>query len=151
MSIKMILLAFGGSIFPVILFNIDRKKIVYAGVGGVIGWITYSLLLTRTGGPVISSFFGALAVNAYSEIMARIKKTPASMFYVPGIFPLVPGITAYSTINYLVEKNFSAAQNSGMLMLGIAGAIGFGIMLSSAVIGTISKVRPMGKHIKIHL
>ncbi|MDP4091675.1 MAG: threonine/serine exporter family protein [Bacillota bacterium] len=139
MSLKMILLAFGGSVFPVILFNIDRKKIIYAGIGGVLGWITYSVVYYRTGSQVIGSFFGALAVNLYSELMARIIKTPASMFYVPGIFPLVPGITAYSTINFLVEKDFVAAQNSAMLMLGIAGAIGFGIMLSSAFVGFVSK------------
>lgn len=151
MSIKMILLAFGGSIFPVILFNIDRRKIIYAGIGGVLGWICYSMVLERSGSQVIASFFGALAVNAYSELMARIIKTPASMFYVPGIFPLVPGITAYSTINYLVEKNFNAAQNSGMLMLGIAGAIGFGIMLSTAVAGFISKVCRNVKVYKLNL
>jgi uncharacterized membrane protein YjjB (DUF3815 family) len=136
----MITLAFVGSIFPVILFNIDRRKIIFAGIGGALGWIVYSLVLSKTTSEVIASFFGALAVNAYSELMARIKKTPASMFYVPGIFPLVPGITAYSTVTYLVQKDFSSAQSTGILMLGIAGAIGFGIMLSSAFFGFISKI-----------
>lgn len=140
MSIKMVALAFVGSVFPVILFNIDRKKIIYAGIGGALGWIIYSIVLTKTNSEVISSFFGALVVNAYSELMARIIKTPASMFYVPGIFPLVPGITAYSTITYLVQSNFTAAQSSGILMLGIAGAIAFGIMLSSTFFGFISKI-----------
>jgi uncharacterized membrane protein YjjB (DUF3815 family) len=136
----MITLAFVGSIFPVILFNIDRRKIIFAGIGGALGWIVYSLVLSKTTSEVIASFFGALAVNAYSELMARIKKTPASMFYVPGIFPLVLGITAYSTVTYLVQKDFSSAQSTGILMLGIAGAIGFGIMLSSAFFGFISKI-----------
>ncbi|GKU24527.1 threonine/serine exporter family protein [Clostridium folliculivorans] len=140
MSIKMITLAFVGSIFPVILFNIDRKKIIFAGIGGALGWIVYSIVLNKTSSEVLGSFFGALVVNAYSELMARIIKTPASMFYVPGIFPLVPGITAYSTITYLVQSNFTAAQNSGVLMLGIAGAIAFGIMLSSTFFGFISKI-----------
>lgn len=140
MSVKMVALAFVGSVFPVILFNIDRKKIIYAGIGGALGWIIYSIILTKTSSEVIGSFFGALVVNAYSELMARIIKTPASMFYVPGIFPLVPGITAYSTITYLVQSNFTAAQSSGILMLGIAGAIAFGIMLSSTFFGFISKI-----------
>ncbi|WP_242863395.1 threonine/serine exporter family protein [Clostridium botulinum] len=35
-----------------------------------------------TGSSIIGSFWGAFVVNAYSEIMARIIKTPASMFYV---------------------------------------------------------------------
>lgn len=137
---KMILLAFCGSIFPVVLFNIDRKKIFFAGIGGALGWIVYSIFLDKTGSCVMGSFFGALMVTTYSELMARIIKTPASMFYVPGIFPLVPGITAYSTINLLAQKNFNAAENQGMLTLSIAAAIGLGITLSSTVASYVSKL-----------
>ncbi len=36
--IKQIILAFLGSIFPVILFNIDRKKIIWTGFCGSLGW-----------------------------------------------------------------------------------------------------------------
>ena len=89
----------------------------------------------------MASFFGALAVNTYSEFMARIIKTPASMFCIPGIFPLVPGITAYSAVTYFVDKNFNMAQNKGLLTLGIAGAIGFGILISSSVIEYIFKMK----------
>lgn len=141
MLIKMTLLAFLGSVFPVILFNIDRKKIGWAGLGGAIGWIAYSIVFAEMGSSIIGSFFGAFVVNLYSELMARKLKTPASMFYIPGIFPLVPGITAYSTITYLVEANFGAALNKGVLTLAIGGAIAFGMMLSSTIVKFISKVR----------
>ncbi|MEG0014266.1 MAG: threonine/serine exporter family protein [Cellulosilyticaceae bacterium] len=141
MLIKMTLLAFLGSVFPVILFNIDRKKIGWAGLGGAIGWIAYSIVFAEVGSSIIGSFFGAFVVNIYSELMARKLKTPASMFYIPGIFPLVPGITAYSTITYLVEANFGAALNKGVLTIAIGGAIAFGMMLSSTIVKFISKVR----------
>lgn len=140
MLIKMTVLAFLGSVFPVVLFNIDRKKIVWAGIGGALGWIAYSIFLDRTGSPVVGSFFGAFVVNIYSELMARRIKTPASMFYVPGIFPLVPGITAYSTISCIVENNFTEALNKGMLTIAIGGAIAFGIMLSTNIIKFITKL-----------
>lgn len=140
MLIKMTILAFLGSAFPVVLFNIDRKKIIWAGIGGALGWIAYSIFLDRTGSPIVGSFFGAFVVNLYSEIMARKIKTPASMFYVPGIFPLVPGITAYSTISQIVENNFAEAINTGILTLAIGGAIAFGIMLSSNCIKFVIKV-----------
>jgi uncharacterized membrane protein YjjB (DUF3815 family) len=134
MLIKMTVLSFLGSVFPVILFNIDRKKIIWCGLAGAIGWIVYSLTLPLTGGQVIASFFGAFAVNLYSELMARIIKTPASMFYVPGIFPLVPGITAYSTVAALVQSNFTVGLSKGILTLAIGGAIGLGIMLSYTIV-----------------
>ncbi|WP_079423342.1 threonine/serine exporter family protein [Clostridium oryzae] len=137
----MVLLAFFGSAFPVVLFNIDRKKIIFTGIAGALGWIAYSIVFDKTGSAIMASFFGALALNIYSECMARILKTPASMFCIPGIFPLVPGITAYSAITYFVDKNFNMAQSKGLLTLGIAGAIGFGILISSSVIEYIFKLR----------
>lgn len=136
----MTILSFLGSVFPVILFNIDRKKIIWCGLAGALGWIVYSLNLPVTGSEVIGSFFGAFAVNLYSEFMARIIKTPASMFYVPGIFPLVPGITAYSTIIAIVQSNFTVALNKGILTLAIGGAIAFGIMLSSTIVRLFSNI-----------
>lgn len=140
MLIKMTLLSFLGSVFPVILFNIDRKKIIWCGLAGALGWVVYSLNFTLSSSEVIGSFWGAFAVNIYSEFMARIIKTPASMFYVPGIFPLVPGITAYSTIIAIVQVNFPVALNKGILTLAIGGAIAFGIMLSSTIIRLISNI-----------
>ncbi|OOM73731.1 hypothetical protein CLPUN_43650 [Clostridium puniceum] len=140
MIIKMTILSFLGSVFPVILFNIDRKKIIWCGLAGAIGWIVYSLSLSLTNSEIISSFLGAFAVNIYSEFMARIIKTPASMFYVPGIFPLVPGITAYSTVISVVQTDFTIALNKGILTLAIGGAIAFGIMLSSTIVRLISNI-----------
>ena len=138
--IKQILLAFWGSVFPVILFNIDRKKIIWAGFCGAIGWTTYLAVFNYNHSPIGASFAGSFAVGIYSEFMARKLKTPAIEFSIPGIFPLVPGITAYHTINYIVQKNYSEAASKGMQTLAMGGAIAFGIMLSSTVFPFISKV-----------
>ena len=137
----MTLLSFLGSIFPVILFNIDRKKIFWCGLAGGIGWIGYSLTLNQTDNSIIASFVGALIVNCYSELMARIIHTPASMFYIPGIFPLVPGILAYSSITAFLEKDYSSALNNGILTIAIGIAISFGIMISSSLIKSLSKIK----------
>ena len=92
--------------------------------------LLYSIFLTLTNSSVFASFFGAFVVNFYSEIIARIVKTPSSMFYVPGIFPIVPGFTAYTTVIALVQGNFAEALHKGILTLSIGFAIAFGIMLS---------------------
>lgn len=138
--VKQIVLAFFGSVFPVILFNIDRKKIIWAGLCGAIGWASYLLVYEYTSSQVISSFAGTFVVGLYSEFMARRLKTPATEFSIPGIFPLVPGITAYNTVRYIVEKNPGLAQSKGMLTLSIGGAIGFGLMLSSTTFRLIQKI-----------
>lgn len=143
--IKQILLAFLGSVFPVILFNIDRKKIIWAGFSGAFGWATYLITYNYNHSPVMASFAGAFIVGVYSEFMARKLKTPTIQFSVPGIFPLVPGITAYNTISYIVEQNYSAAYSRGMQTIAVGGAIGFGIMLSSATFRFITKITKFNK------
>jgi uncharacterized membrane protein YjjB (DUF3815 family) len=132
--IKQIVLAFFGSVFPVILFNIDRKKIIWAGLCGVVGWIAFNIVLGYANSVVMASFIGALMVGLYSELMARKLKTPASMFSIPGIFPLVPGITAFNTIEFIVKNQPALAFDKGMETIAVGGAIGFGIMLSSTVV-----------------
>ncbi|NMM63773.1 threonine/serine exporter [Clostridium sp. P21] len=143
--IKQIILAFLGSIFPVILFNIDRKKIIWTGFCGTLGWVVYLTVHKYTLNPVSASFAGAFSVGIYSELMARKLKTPAVQFSIPGIFPLVPGITAYTTINNIVEQNYSLAYSEGMQTVAVGGAIAFGIMLSSTTFRFISKLMKRNK------
>ena len=126
-----VILAFLGSVFPAILFNIDRKKLFWAGLSGALGWSTYLTVFSFNSSSVLAVFAGTFIVGIYSEFMARRLKTPAIEFSIPGIFPLVPGITAYYTINALVEQNYNIAMTKGLLTLAAGGAIGFGIMLSA--------------------
>lgn len=146
--VKQIVLAFFGSIFPAILFNIDRKKIIWGGFCGAIGWTAYLLVYNHINSNVMAYFSGAFIVGIYSEFMARKLKTPAVEFSIPGIFPLVPGITAYKTISYIVDQNYSLAYSKGMQTIAAAGAIGFGIMLSSTTFRFISMIIESNKNNK---
>ena len=124
-----------------LVFNIQGVGVLICGLGAALGWLVYSLVLAGSGSAVAGSFCGAFAVNLYSEGMARVKETPASMFYVPGIFPLVPGITAYGTISLVAEGRYDAALQQGALTLGIGGGIGFGIMLSATLVRFVPLVK----------
>ena len=131
---KELLLAFFGSFLPAILFNIEKKNLGWAGISGLVGWAIYKILTYLTCMPVIATFFGAAAIGFYSEIMARRLKTPASVFSISGIYPLVPGITAYLVVENIVTGNLPTALNKGIETLAYAGAIAFGIMLVTASI-----------------
>ena len=65
--------------------------------------------------------------------MARLLKTPAFEFLIPGIIPLVPGFVAYTTLRYIVEGNLYQALNNGIKTISICGGIAFGIMLSTTI------------------
>lgn len=136
-----VVLAFFGSIFPAVLFNIDRRKIWLAGLCGAIGWIVYLIIYNQIENAVGASFLGAFVVGIYSEAMARKLKTPAFEFLIPGIFPLVPGFMAYTTLRYIVENQMSDALYKGIQTLGVGGAIAFGMMLSIAIFKFITRWR----------
>ena len=97
------------------------------------GWVVYVFVITMTGQLFFSVFAGAIAVSVFSEIMARILKMPATVFSVPGIFPLVPGIAAYETIQFLLSDKLQEAGGKMVETLAAAGAIAFGILLVTAL------------------
>jgi uncharacterized membrane protein YjjB (DUF3815 family) len=138
--VRQIILAFFSSVFLVILFNIERRKLVWAGFCGAIGWIAYLLVFKYTDSAAMSSFTGSFILGLYSEFMAKRFKAPASEFSIPGIFPLVPGLTAFNAVRYFVEKNNSMALSTVMETIAVGGAIGFGIMLSSTTVRLISRI-----------
>lgn len=138
---KELILAFLGSLFPAILFNAGKNKFLWVGFSGTIGWIVYAWLLGNTGQVILSTFAGAVAVGLYSECAARKLKSPATVFSVAGIFPLVPGIGAYQTVQYIVESKLAEAASKAVETVTSAGAIALGIMLMSGVFRVMTKIR----------
>lgn len=130
---KEFLLASLGSFCAGIIFNIQRKNLIWAGICGGLSWTAYALIYEYTGGIVFSTFAGAVVVGLYSETMARILKTPAFVFSIPGIFPLVPGAAAYFTVLYIVNSSYSDAVNKGVETAAVAGAIAFGILFTTTL------------------
>ncbi len=130
---KEIILAFIGSYCPAILFNIERKNLVWAGLCGAAGWATYKGVLTLSGRNILGVFAAAIVISILSEVMAKILKTPSTVFYIPSLYPIVPGISAYYTVMYIINDKIAEATAKGLETLGSAGAIAFGILLVSTI------------------
>jgi uncharacterized membrane protein YjjB (DUF3815 family) len=136
-----LILAFFGSLCPAVLINVERRKFLWVGLAGSIGWLVFDRLLANTGQVILATFAGSVAVGLYSESMARWKRSPATVFSISGIFPLVPGIGAYNTAQFLVESKFYEAAGKGFETVASAGAIALGIMLMSSVFKGMGRVR----------
>jgi len=136
-----IVLAFLGSLSLAVIFNVGRNRFFWAGLSGAAGWIAYSYLYWMTGQVILSTFVGAVVVGLYSETAARCLKCPATVFSISGIFPLVPGIGAYQTVEYLVADDLAQSASKGIETLASAGCIALGIMLMSAVFRVMKKVK----------
>lgn len=134
-----VLMAFLGSLGSGLTFNVKGRKLIFAGISGAAGWLVYLFFHSISGSSVFSTFAGAMAVGFYSETAARLLKSPSTVFSIPGILPLVPGITAYEMIQAITENDMANAMVKMANTVGGAGAIAFGILLVTAVFRRISK------------
>lgn len=128
-----IITAFMGSLGFSILFNIKGKKIGYAALGGMLAWVIYLLGGLWLSGEMMQYFVSAIIVTFYSEICARIEKTPATTFLTAAIIPLVPGRALYYTMSYAINGKFVEFADYGSYTVSIAVAIAAGIMVASSL------------------
>lgn len=132
--IKYSILAFIGSIAPAMVMNIEKRVLLWAGLGGMLGFCTaFAFNPSSLFFGMLQIFAGTLVVGIYSEIMAIFLKNPSTVFCISGIFPLVPGISAYQTMKFLVENNLNKAAFYAVDTALKAFTIAFGIMIVTAL------------------
>lgn len=122
-----------------ISFNIKGKNLFIATIGGGLSWFTYLLLLHFHIAAILCYFVAALICSIFSEIMARINKTPVTTFIVCGIIPLVPGMGMYNTMLEFTRGDASLGISTCLETISIAGAIAVGIALVSSLTKLIFK------------
>ncbi len=128
-EVVQIMAAFMGSFAYAILFNIRGKKMLWASVGGMITWSIYILVGLGTLNEYYKYFLASLFLGAYSQVVARTTKTPATVYLTIGSIPLVPGRALFMTMESLFAKNLHAAFTYGSTVVNIAIAITGGMVL----------------------
>lgn len=125
------LYAFIGGLAFAVPFNAHGHEVPLAALGGSLGWLVYLLTLPRLDSEVAAYFVAALALSLYSEIMARVRKRPVTVYLLISIFPLVPGAGIYYTMQHAVQGETSLFLSRGMHTLGLSGALALGVLLVS--------------------
>lgn len=116
-------------------------SLIPTGIIGTLGWVLY-VILSRMGLDIMTSnFLAASLVAICGELLARIMKKPSTIFVIPGVIPLIPGLGLYNTMFYLVENKFSAAIATGTSTIFIGGAISLGVLVVSSIFRTYSIMR----------
>lgn len=111
-----------------------KKPVFYASfLGGMLGWGVY-LMFFWLGSDVAQAFCASLAVTLYGELMARLLRTPATVFLLVGLIPLVPGGGIYYTMEYCIRGDTTGFLQTGIHTFGLAGALALGILLGTALI-----------------
>ena len=122
-----------GSIGITILFTIQPRRIPFAVLGGLLTCAVYLVLLEMWDNLFACSLVGGMVSAIYSEVMARILKTPVTIMLLPSIIPLVPGGNLYYTMSNLVFGNQQDVLVYGTKTVLIAVGIAVGILAISIV------------------
>lgn len=114
-----------------LMFNMHGRGIPFALLGSVISW-PVCVLCMRLGLAEPIAYLIAAAVSAvYAEIMARIRKFPATSYLMCALVPLIPGSGIYYTTDFIRRGMLPEAYDKGMLTAAIAGSMAVGVLLVS--------------------
>ncbi len=131
-AVLQLISSFTGSFGFAALYNLHGKKLWSAGLAGMISWLVYLIFQSMTENNFLINMFAAMAATIYAELMARILKTPATIYLISGIIPLVPGGDLYYTMNYAIAKDWHLFYLYGQKTVIIATAAAGGIMMASS-------------------
>ena len=128
-----LLSAFVGSMGFALVFGMRRRYLFAASLGALLGWGVYLLTEHFLTHSFLPPLLAAAFALTYSEIMPKALKTPATLFVVPAIIPLVPGGSLYYTMSYAVHRDLVNARLYGVRTLETALAIAAGLSFVLAV------------------
>ncbi len=138
---KSVLFSIGAALSFSIMLNIERKKALVASLGGGLSWLFYELALLATSSVSISLFVGSMILGLYSEVLARRQKSPATIFYIPGFVPLVPGSNVYYSVVAAVQGNAGEAGIQFVNTILFSAAIALGLIVASAIVAIYLNIR----------
>ena len=131
--VTQLLASFVGAMGFALLFGMRRRYLFAASLGALLGWGVYMLVDYLLGDVFLPSLAAAAFALTYSEMMAKALKTPATLFVIPAIIPLVPGGSLYYTMSYAVHRDIENARLYGVRTAESALAIAAGISIVLAI------------------
>ncbi|MBR6351782.1 MAG: threonine/serine exporter family protein [Firmicutes bacterium] len=123
-----------------IIFNIQKDKLFWACFGGFISWGVYLSAVACGLGDYLSAFIAAAVTTLYAELMARVCKTPATVFVIVCTIPLLPGGALYRAMDYLVHHYKTTGETEGIYAFCFAASMAAGIIC--ATLTTRALLRP---------
>ena len=116
-----------------LMFNMHGKGIPFALLGSIISWPVCVFCIRLGVAEPIGYLFGAAASSLYAEIMARVRKFPATSYLMCALVPLIPGSGIYYTMDFIRRGMLAEAYDKGMKTAAIAGCMAVGVLLVSTV------------------
>lgn len=125
--------ATAGSLGFAALFNIRGKKLFFATLGGFFAWGVYLAVEQFSVNPYLCGFIASVMLTLYAECMARVHKTPVTVFLVSGAIPMIPGASLYYAMSCLVHQNWVEFTAQGTYAFLFAASMSAGITVTTII------------------
>ena len=129
-----------GGCFGALLYA-PRKAILWGGLLGAAGYLSYWLALSAGNAETAAMFVGALVAALGAQLAARRLKMIATVFVTIAILPLVPGAGLYRAMSALATGDMAAGASIAAHTMALIVMIALGIGLGTALAGTDRGVR----------
>ena len=141
-SILQTLMGAIGSLGFAIVFNVRGQRLLFAFLGGGIGWGVCCLAgICWPNNEALCYFIATTALALYSECMARILRCPSTVMLVTGWIPLIPGGALYNSIATLVAKQMDEFVHRTLHTIFLMVAMSAGILLAMTIVHILSFCR----------
>lgn len=136
-EIIQLIAAWLGSLGFAALFNLRGKKLVVASLGGIFAWAVYLGVEKLYPNPYLCGFAASVMLTLYAECMARIYKTPVTVFLAVATIPLIPGAGLYRTMNCLMQQNWDGVNKNSTYTVLFATSLCAGMMVTTVIFRSI--------------
>ena len=123
-----------------IVLNVQRSMLLPGGILGMAVWLIY-LLLKEPTNVIVATFIAAIIGSCVSQILSILYKTPAVVFILAILAPLVPGYLSYRTTAFFVIGDYNHAIASATLVVMLALVISIGMASGTVILRLYSHLR----------
>ncbi|MEB3429946.1 threonine/serine exporter family protein [Citroniella saccharovorans] len=113
-------------------YNIPPRSLLAVGLTGGVSWIIYSLLRSIDK-EYLGVFLASLTIGTMAIFFSKKHKLPSTVYIIPSIIPLVPGMSLYFTMYNIVMENYNEAFLRGIYAIATAGLLACGIIVSMGI------------------
>ena len=123
-----------------IVLNVQRSMLLPGGILGMVVWLIY-LLLKEPTNVIVATFIAAIIGSCVSQILSILYKTPAVVFILAILAPLVPGYLSYRTTAFFVTGDYNKALASATLVVMLALVISIGMASGTVILSLYSHLQ----------
>ena len=117
-----------------VLFQAPKKSLPISGAIGALGWVVFVFLRQYMEvNSFYANFIATAALSLASELCARSFKQPATIFVIPGIIPLVPGLGMYQGMAQIISKSYDNCMTILLTAGTDSAAIALGVMVMTSM------------------